>query len=127
MGLIELFLLAVGLSMDAFAVAICAGLTMDKLAMKKILTVGLYFGIFQAGMPLIGYLLAMQFADHVVAFSPWIAFALLSFLGGKLLIGSLKRKLLLLVMKNNTSLLKPLLAQRKCCRLLSLQVLTHWP
>ena len=91
MGLIELFLLAVGLSVDAFAVAICAGLTMDKLTMKKILTVGLYFGFFQAGMPLIGYLLTMQFADHVIAYSPWIAFMLLTFLGGKLIIGTLKK------------------------------------
>ena len=91
MGLVELFLLAVGLSMDAFAVAVCAGLTMDKLTIKKIFTVGLYFGVFQAGMPLIGYLLAMQFADHVVAYSPWIAFALLTFLGGKLIAGALKK------------------------------------
>ena len=91
MGLVELFLLAVGLSMDAFAVAICAGLTMDKPTIKKTLTVGLYFGIFQAGMPLIGYLLAIQFADHVIAYSPWIAFTLLLFLGGKLIIGSLKK------------------------------------
>ena len=92
MGLIELFLLAVGLSMDAFAVAISKGLTMSGAAIKKALIVGLYFGIFQAGMPLAGYFLAMRFADRVVALSPWIAFALLSFLGGKMIIGSLKKK-----------------------------------
>ena len=55
MGIAELIMLAVGLSMDAFAVAICAGLSMTKTSMKKALIVGLYFGIFQAGMPLIGY------------------------------------------------------------------------
>ena len=92
MGLIELFLLAIGLSMDAFAVAVSTGLTMDKLTMKKALTIGLYFGVFQAAMPLVGYLLAMQFAGRVAAFSPWIAFALLTFLGGKSLIGSLKKE-----------------------------------
>ena len=92
MGLIELFLLAFGLSMDAFAVAVGTGLAMDKPTMKKTLAVGLYFGIFQAGMPLIGYLLAIQFADHVVAYSPWIAFVLLAFLGGKMIIGSLRKE-----------------------------------
>ena len=91
MGLIELSILSVGLSMDAFAVAICKGLTMSKVTIKRALNVGLYFGFFQAGMPVIGYFLAVQFADYVVAFSPWIAFVLLAFLGGKMIHGSLKR------------------------------------
>ena len=92
MSLFELFVLAVGLSMDAFAVALCVGLTMNKFTIKKALTIGLYFGIFQAGMPLIGFLLAMQFADAVTAFSSWIAIALLTFLGVKMIIGSFKKE-----------------------------------
>ena len=92
MGLIELFLLALGLSMDTFAVGITAGLTMKRATLKKMLIMGLYFGAFQAGMPVIGYLLAVRFSHHMVTFSPWIAFALLSFLGGKMFMGSLKKK-----------------------------------
>ena len=68
MNLLELFIIAVGLSMDAFAVAVCAGLTMSKATIKKSLIVGLYFGFFQAIMPLIGYMLATQFADKIIAF-----------------------------------------------------------
>ena len=90
MGLIELFILAVGLSMDAFAVAVCAGLTMVKVNIKKALIVGAYFGVFQAGMPLIGYLLASLFAERILIYGDWIAFALLSFLGGKMIFDSLK-------------------------------------
>ena len=92
MGLVELFLLALGLSMDTFAVGITAGLTMKRATFKKMLIMGLYFGVFQAGMPVIGYLLAVRFSCYVVAFSPWIAFGLLAFLGGKMLVGSLKEK-----------------------------------
>jgi len=91
MSFIELFLLAVGLSMDAFAVAVCAGLTMPKLNIKKALVIGLYFGIFQAVMPLIGYLAATLFADMIIVYDHWIAFALLCFLGGKMIIGSFKK------------------------------------
>ena len=92
MGFIELFLLAIGLSMDTFAVGITIGLTMKIITIRKSLTVGLYFGIFQAGMPVIGYLLAVRFADLMVSYSPWIAFALLSFLGGKMIVGSFKKE-----------------------------------
>jgi len=92
MNFIELFLIAVGLSMDAFAVAICAGLTMNKATLKKLLIVGLYFGVFQAVMPLIGYMAATLFADKIIAFDHWIAFALLGFLGGKMIIGSFKKE-----------------------------------
>jgi putative Mn2+ efflux pump MntP len=88
MGILEILLLALGLSMDAFAVAICIGLTLPKVTLKKSLTVGLYFGIFQAGMPLLGYLTATIFADRVTAYAPWIAFGLLGFLGGKMIVGS---------------------------------------
>ena len=91
MGFLELALLAVGLSMDAFAVAICAGLTMTKVNIKKALVIGLYFGIFQAGMPLIGYFTANIFADRITAYSHWIAFGLLAFLGIKMIVDSFKK------------------------------------
>ena len=64
MGLIELICIAVGLSMDAFAVAICKGLSLRKCTWQKQGIVGLYFGVFQAGMPLLGYLLGMQFKEQ---------------------------------------------------------------
>ena len=92
MNFIELFLLAVGLSMDAFAVAICTGLTMKKITVKKLLIVGLYFGVFQAAMPLIGYLAATLFADKIIAYDHWIAFVLLCILGAKMIIGSFKKE-----------------------------------
>jgi putative Mn2+ efflux pump MntP len=92
MKLLELFIIAIGLSMDAFAVAICFGLTMRKVTVKKSLIVGLYFGFFQAAMPFIGYMLATQFADKITAFDHWIAFALLSFIGGKMLVDSFKKE-----------------------------------
>ena len=92
MTLIELFFLAVGLSMDAFAAAVCTGLTIKKTAIKKLLTVGLYFGIFQAVMPLIGYAFTALLADQMIGYSHWIAFGLLCFLGGKIIIGSFKKE-----------------------------------
>lgn len=81
MGLIELFILAVGLSMDAFAVAVCKGLSLRKIRLRDCLKVGLYFGGFQAGMPLIGYILGVQFKDYITSIDHWIAFILLSFIG----------------------------------------------
>ncbi|KPU42994.1 putative manganese efflux pump MntP [Oxobacter pfennigii] len=92
MNLWELFLIAVGLSMDAFAVAACSGLTMPKVTVKKSLIVGGYFGFFQAVMPLIGYMLATQFAEKIIAFDHWITFALLCFIGGKMAVGSFKKE-----------------------------------
>ena len=91
MSTIELLLLAVGLSMDAFAVAICIGLTLEKASIKKMLTVGIYFGGFQAFMPLIGFFVARLFAEKIIAYDHWIAFILLCFLGSKMIIGSLKK------------------------------------
>jgi len=91
MSLFVLFALAVGLSMDAFAVAICKGLSMTKATIKNAVIVGLYFGLFQAGMPLIGYAVATRFSEMIIAFDHWIAFALLCFLGGKMIVGSLKQ------------------------------------
>lgn len=81
MSLLELFLIAVAVSMDAFAVAICKGLSMQKATFKKVLTVGLYFGIFQAIMPLIGYILGVQFREIIESIDHWFAFILLAFIG----------------------------------------------
>lgn len=85
MDLITLLLLAVGLSMDAFAVSICKGLAMSKIKLKNCLIVGLWFGGFQGFMPFIGYLLGVQFASYIDSFSSWIAFILLSFIGGNMI------------------------------------------
>ena len=92
MNLIELFFLAVGLSMDAFAVAVCTGLTMKKITFQKLLIVGLYFGVFQAVMPLIGYMVAALFAEQIINYDHWIAFALLCFLGARMIIGSFAKE-----------------------------------
>jgi len=81
MSLLELFIIAVGLSMDAFAVAVCKGLSLQKMSWKKAVIVGLYFGGFQAAMPAVGYLLGAQFQDQIKAFDHWIAFVLLGLIG----------------------------------------------
>ena len=85
MGFIEIFLTGVGLSMDAFAVSICRGLQMrHRVNVKHMLIIAAFFGGFQALMPAIGYLLGSQFKDYIVAVDHWIAFALLAFIGGKM-------------------------------------------
>lgn len=81
MGLWELFVIAVGLSMDAFAVSICKGLSVGKCTLKHMLVCGLYFGAFQAIMPFIGYLLGAQFDTLVSSLAPYIAFILLALIG----------------------------------------------
>lgn len=81
MKLFELFLIALGLSMDAFAVAICKGLSVQKLQVKHMVLVGAYFGVFQAVMPLIGYFLGSQFQSYIVSVDHWIAFVLLVVIG----------------------------------------------
>ena len=81
MGLIGLIFIAVGLSMDAFAVAICKGLSLRKCTWQKQGIVGLYFGVFQAGMPLLGYLLGIQFEEMITSIDHWIAFVLLGLIG----------------------------------------------
>lgn len=81
MGILDLFLLAVGVSMDAMAVAICKGLSVQKLKPKHALIVGLYFGGFQAVMPLLGYFLGRQFEAYITSFDHWIAFVLLGIIG----------------------------------------------
>ena len=85
MSTYELFIIAVGLSMDALAVAICKGLSMAKMSWRKGIIVGLWFGGFQALMPLIGYLLGAQFESKITAFDHWIAFILLGLIGGNMI------------------------------------------
>ena len=90
MGLIELLLLAVGLSMDAFAVSICKGLAMKKISFKSCAICGVWFGGFQALMPLLGWLLGKQFEHLITSVDHWIVFALLSMIGGKMIYDALK-------------------------------------
>lgn len=85
MGIIELFLIAFGLSMDAFAVSVCKGLSTRKLQWKHYLLIGLWFGGFQALMPAIGYLLGSAFEQYIKAFDHWVAFFLLVLIGGNML------------------------------------------
>ena len=92
MTLVEIFLVGVGLSMDAFAVAICKGLAMPRVDRKQTLLIGLYFGLFQAVMPLTGWLLGSQFARRVTKMAPWIAFVLLAWIGGSMIRESRSKK-----------------------------------
>jgi putative Mn2+ efflux pump MntP len=85
MSLIEILLLGVGLSMDAFAVSICKGLAMKRITAGKAAVVGLWFGGFQALMPLIGYLAGSAFSGHIQKIDHWIAFLLLGIIGGNML------------------------------------------
>ena len=85
MGLIELFILAVGLSMDAFAVSVCKGLAMERPTWRRAVVPGLWFGAFQGLMPLLGWLLGSRFAQYITAVDHWIAFALLVILGVNML------------------------------------------
>lgn len=85
MDLWELFLIAVGLSMDAFAVSVCKGLATQKVQVKHFLIVGLWFGGFQAFMPAIGYLLGSTFEQYITSFDHWIAFILLGIIGGNMI------------------------------------------
>ena len=92
MGIGEICLLGVGLAMDAFAVSICKGLQMRKFQLKQALWMGIFFGGFQALMPLLGWLLGAMFAEHIMQYSHWIAFILLVFIGGKMLLESIRQK-----------------------------------
>lgn len=85
MGTAELFILAVGLSMDAFAVSVCKGLSLGKINWKHMGIAGAWFGGFQALMPLIGYLLGSMFMDLITSVSHWIAFVLLLIIGGSMI------------------------------------------
>ena len=93
MTLLEIFLIGIGLSMDAFAVAICKGLAMpNKVDKKGALLIALYFGVFQAVMPTLGWLLGSQFARYVTQMAPWIAFVLLAWIGGSMIRESLSKE-----------------------------------
>ena len=91
MGLIELFVLAVGLSMDAFAVSICKGLSLGKIRVKHMCIAGAWFGGFQALMPLIGYYLGSVFSHIITTYDHWIAFILLAIIGGNMIKESLDK------------------------------------
>ena len=92
MSLIELFLLALGLSMDAFAVAVCKGLSMQTMRPKHALIIGLYFGGFQALMPWLGYLLGIRFQGAIKTYDHWIAFILLGIIGFNMVKESLEQE-----------------------------------
>ncbi len=92
MTLPELFIIAVGLSMDAFAVSICKGLALPKLKWKHVFLAGCYFGGFQAAMPLVGYLLGVQFQDAITAIDHWVAFILLSIIGANMIKEALSKE-----------------------------------
>lgn len=81
MGIIELLLLAAGLSMDAFAVSVCKGLSVEKTEVKHMAIAGIWFGGFQALMPIIGYFLGSTFMKYISAFDHWVAFILLFLIG----------------------------------------------
>lgn len=85
MGIVELLLLAIGLSMDAFAVSVCKGLAMKKINFKSCAICGIWFGGFQGLMPFIGYILGARFEKYIDAIAPWIAFILLVFIGGNMI------------------------------------------
>lgn len=91
MTIIELILLAAGLAMDAFAVSICKGLSVRKYSKKQSVIAGLYFGGFQAGMPVIGWLLGKQFENLIKGVDHWIAFVLLALIGANMIRESLKK------------------------------------
>ena len=85
MGILELILISVGLAMDAFAVSVCKGLSMKKMSWKKAWLITIYFGVFQALMPVIGFLLGTSFESIVTSVDHWIAFILLGIIGGKMI------------------------------------------
>lgn len=84
MGVWELVVLAVGLSMDAFAVSVCKGLALERVGVRECLTAGIWFGAFQALMPLLGYFLGSAFAEKITAVDHWIAFVLLGLIGANM-------------------------------------------
>ena len=92
MNFIELFLLAVGLSMDAFAVSVCKGLSVKELKLKHALLAGMYFGGFQGLMPVIGYFAGSYFSDLISSYDHWIVFILLALIGGNMIKESLNKE-----------------------------------
>ena len=92
MGLIELFFIAVGLSMDAFAVSVCKGMSVKEVKLSHMAIAGLYFGGFQALMPLLGYLLGEQFEVFITSVDHWIAFGLLCIIGANMIREALSKE-----------------------------------
>lgn len=90
MGLLSIFMTAIGLSMDAVAVSIAKGMTLKKNLLKNAIRIAIFFGMFQGGMPLIGWFAGRYFEDYIKSFDHWIAFILLSAIGGKMIYESLK-------------------------------------
>ena len=91
MSVLEILILAVGLSMDAFAVSICKGLAVKRIDIKKAAIVGLWFGGFQALMPMIGYFLGSRFSKAIQSVDHWVAFILLSLIGANMIREALSR------------------------------------
>ena len=92
MSFVEILLIGIGLSMDAFSVSICKGLTTKQFSWKMALTCGLWFGFFQALMPLIGYFLGEQFEEYITAVDHWIAFGLLFLIGANMIREAVSKK-----------------------------------
>ena len=92
MSIGELLIMAVALSMDAFAVAVCKGLAMDRVTLRRAAIVGAWFGGFQAGMPLLGWLLGVQFKSYIEVIDHWIAFGLLVLIGGNMIKEALSKE-----------------------------------
>lgn len=92
MSVLEICLVGLGLAADAFAVAMCKGVEMKKLVLKYAIVIALFFGIFQAAMPLIGWAVASTFEEYITAYDHWIAFGLLLLLGGKMIWDSFKKE-----------------------------------
>ena len=91
MNIVEIVLLAISLSMDAFAVALCKGLALKKINLKSCAIVGLWFGAFQGLMPMLGYFLGSTFADKITSIDHWIAFILLAIIGGNMIKEALEK------------------------------------
>src|SRR5699024_2503666 len=90
MSIFEVLMIGVGLSMDAFAAAVCKGLSMRKAVLTNILIIGLFFVGFQALMLVIGFFLGIQFEEYIVSVDHWIAFTLLLFIGGKMILDAVR-------------------------------------
>ena len=92
MSVFDLTVLSVGLAMDAFAVSVCRGLKMRRVNYRHALIISLFFGVFQAGMPLIGWLIGSRFAGYIESFDHFIAFGLLAFIGAKMIVEAVRSK-----------------------------------
>lgn len=115
----EIVLIAVGLAMDAFAVSVCKGLKMSKVDYKYTFIIALFFGVFQAAMPIIGWFAGKQFEAYITSVDHWIAFILLAFIGGKMIYEAIKNE------GEGCCDLNTILKKLHC--LLLPQVLTRWP